>query len=88
MVQLKIEAYATSIPEDVCASLDHSERKVSELLQNSYRIDQFDKHDKCTFTIAVASASVLVVCSRHAILSNRSPASSGLIVETWQDSGA
>ena len=58
LVQLKIEAYAASRPEDVCTSLDHSERKVSELLQNSYHIDQFDKHDKCTFTIVVASASV------------------------------
>src|SRR6266481_1283738 len=72
LVQLKIEAYAASRPEDVCTSLNHGERKVPEFLCNSYRIDLLDKYEKQTFTIIVACTSVSMVCSRRATLSNRS----------------
>ena len=87
LVQLKIDAYATFRPEDIRASLDHSERKVSEFLHNSYRIDLLDKYNKCTFTIFMASGSVSLLCPWRATLSNRSLASSGLMSETWQDCG-
>ena len=46
LVQLKIDVYATSRPEDIDASLDHGERKVSEFLHNSYRIGMLDKRNK------------------------------------------
>ena len=88
LVQLKIDAYAVFRPEDICASLDHSERKVSEFLHNSYRIDLLDKHNKCTVTIVMASASVSLLCSWRATLSNRSLAPSGRMSETWQNYGA
>ena len=84
-VQLKIEVHAAFRLEDICARLDHGECKVSEFLHNSYRIDLLDKHNKCTFTIVVASASVSLVCSRRAVLNNSSLASSSLMSETWQD---
>ena len=35
VVQLKIEAYLTSSPEDIGTSLDHSQCKVSQFLHNS-----------------------------------------------------
>src|SRR5882724_7755451 len=85
LVQLKIEAYLTSSPEDISTSLDHGQRKVSEFLHNSQHIDLQDKKNKCIFTIVVAGASVSLVCSRRACLSNRSLASSGFMSETWQN---
>ena len=88
LVQLKIDVYATSRPEDIRARLDYGERKVSEFLHNSYRIGMLDKQNKPTFTIVVANASVSLVCLWRATLSNRSLASSGLMSETWQDCGA
>ena len=84
-VQLKIDVHGALRLEDIRARLDHGECKVSEFLHNSYRIDLLDKHNKCTFTIAVASASVSLECSRRAALNNSSLASLGLISETWQD---
>jgi len=70
------------------ASLDHGERKVSKFLHRSYRIDLLDKHNKCTFTIIVASTSFSLLCSWCATLSNRSLAPSGCMSETWQNCGA
>src|SRR5882724_12430656 len=66
LVQIKIEVYITSRPEDICASLDHGQRKVTEFLHNSQHMDLLDKDNKCTFTTVVARASVSVVCSRRA----------------------
>src|SRR5882724_4434441 len=63
LVQLKINRYIASRPEDICTSLDHSERKVPEFLHNSHRTELLHKGDKCTFTTVVASASVSLVCS-------------------------
>src|SRR5882724_5458397 len=88
LVQIKKEAYITFRPEDICASLDHGQRKVAEFLHNSQRMDLLDNDKNCTFTIVVAGASVRLVCSRRACLSKRSLASSGFISETWQNSGA
>src|SRR5882724_3039921 len=88
LVQFQIEAYITFRSEDICASLDHGQRKVAEFLHNSQRMDLQDKDDKGTFTIVMAGASVSWVCSRCACLSKRSLASSGFMSETRQNCGA
>src|SRR5882724_10048553 len=62
LVQLKIEAYVTTSPEDIRPSLDHGQRKVSEFLHNSEHIDLLDNDNECTFTIVVAGASASLVC--------------------------
>src|SRR5882672_7963689 len=71
-VQIKLEAYITSRPEDICASLDHGQRNVAEFLHNSQRMDLLGNNNECTFTTVVAGASVSFVCSRRACLSKRS----------------
>ena len=73
------------LPEDVRTSLHHSKCKVSEFLHDSYCFDLEDKQNTYTFMILMASTSVSLVCSRQTVLNNRSFASPGLMLETWQD---
>ena len=87
LVQLKMDPHA-AFRQDIRASLDHSECKMSEFLRHGYRIDLLDKHNKCTFTLVMATASVSFLFSWRATLRNRSLASSGLMSETWKDCGA